>query len=321
MTRDRYLAFDYLRFVSIIGVVIIHVTAPFMVDLIKAGKMSSPDFGWLVVLNQGARYCVPAFFLAAGFFTSHGRSTYFSKPGEAKAYIVKRFIRLLLPYATWSLIFYILPAIISGKLSIFSTTKAIILGSTIEGGYFIIVLAQLTILGPMLLNRIKDRHYLYGFLIILSLAISELYFLIAGYGQWPLSRWARAGLSYFMSTFLPWFAFYVSGLLLGIRYDSGLKKIKINRSLLLAGLFVFWGLSMVEFYKTYEMSQSLSLAASFLKPSSIAYAYLVCAMVLTKPKFEFEKAWRGIASGSYGIYLIHGGILPVLFSIGLIRHT
>ena len=321
MTDNRFLQFSFVRFLSILGVVIIHATAPYMVSLIRASNQGTPTFLSLVFLNQAARFCVPAFFIVSGFFTAYGRKDYFLKPEELKTYILKRFIRLLLPYLAWTLVLYVLPRLFFGNLKIVSTISAVLLGSTIEGGYFIIALAQLNLIGPLLIRYGKNRNFVYGVMIIASLIITELFFVAAGYGHWFLSQWVKVGFSYFQSTFLPWSSFYISGLMLGINYEKWLVKFRFWRFPAVFLASGFFALSIFDFYTVYYTSRSLNIAASFLKPSSIGLAYSTCAIILSSPPqvLIFQKLWKPIADGSYGIFLIHGAVLSVLLSIGFIQ--
>jgi peptidoglycan/LPS O-acetylase OafA/YrhL len=161
--------FEYLRFLSILGVVIIHATAPYLVNLAVTENQVSPLVIFLVSLNQGARFSVPAFFFMSGFFMTYGWKDSFANPRELQAYIAKRLVRLLLPYLTWSFLLYITPSAVSGELKITSALVALSIGATFEGGYFIIALAQLSILGPMLYNRLRYKVFPYIVLIITGL--------------------------------------------------------------------------------------------------------------------------------------------------------
>jgi len=317
MIDKRIRQFDILRTVSILGVVLIHATAPYLVNLLNTGTQKVPAFYVLVVLNQAARFCVPAFFIFAGFFTTFGSTDYFSNPSELKKYFKKRVVRLLLPYIFWSIFLFILPRILSRGSNIGSLLLAIILGSTIEGGYFIIALTQLTIIGPLLVRFIKDRNWIYRLVIFLCFLITELVFITAGYADWRISRWLRVGFSYFLSTFLPWSFYYVSGLALGINYAKWYERKNFSLTPALILVVIFFVISIFEFFIILDVSQSLNLAASFLKPSSIVYAYLICYIFLCSwPQGLFkQKFWRLISDSSFGIYLIHGSVLSFLLSL------
>ena len=313
--------FEYLRFLSILGVVLIHATAPYLVSLAATEDQVSPIFTLLVSLNQAARFSVPAFFFMAGFFMAYGRKDSFTNRGDLQAYISKRLLRLLLPYLTWSLLLYVIPMAVSRDLKITSTLIAIVLGATFEGGYFIIALAQLSVLGPILYNRFHNKVLPYVILIISCLLITELYYVISVYGQGTISRLFSVGFSLFLCTFVPWLPIYLSGLLLGQRHPRWSDPFVRLRPILVILLLASFLLSVLDFFLVYQRNDSLNIAASFIKPTSIAFACLFIVYILSQPLLglSHRSLWKPVAGSSYSIYLLHGAVLSIMFKIDFIR--
>lgn len=97
---ERNHAVDFIRLISIIGVVLIHTTTYF-VDRNPAFSLS---FYFLHALNQAVRFAVPLFFAISGFLLAGKYSNIFS-PG---IFYKKRFGKILLPYFVWSLIYFLI---------------------------------------------------------------------------------------------------------------------------------------------------------------------------------------------------------------------
>ncbi|HEU4403475.1 MAG TPA: hypothetical protein VFT43_15360, partial [Candidatus Polarisedimenticolia bacterium] len=63
---------------------------------------------------------------------------------------------------------------------------------------------------------------------------------------------------------------------------------------------------------------SLGFAASFLKPTSTAFALAVCAWVLAGHAGGDRSSgpWRLLVDGSYAVYLVHGGVILAMAGWG-----
>ncbi|MGL4818474.1 MAG: acyltransferase [Bacilli bacterium] len=95
---SRIFYLDIIKVLAIIGVVGIHVTAPFVVNLDILG---SANWWFANSINGGARWAVPAFFMVSGaLLLAPSRST-----NEFKQ-LGKRLHRVVLPLIVWSVIYF-----------------------------------------------------------------------------------------------------------------------------------------------------------------------------------------------------------------------
>src|SRR5262247_1931722 len=99
---------DRLRALSIAGVVVIHATSP-LINAHAGDPAHDPVFWGAVLLNQAARFSVPAFFFLAGLLAADASRRACTGVGAARA-VGGRLVRLLLPYAVWSVVLFIVPA-------------------------------------------------------------------------------------------------------------------------------------------------------------------------------------------------------------------
>ncbi len=280
------------------------------------GNYQSLAFWSLVAVNQVSRFCVPAFFILVGFFTTYGKPNSFSTRTDINSNIKNRLTRILPPYLTWSLILYVLPLMFNGSLKPGALVLDLLMGSTFTGGYFIVVLAQLTIIGPWLVyytRRIARLPYL---VIILSLVISQLIFIVGAYGNSYLSYLIRVGFVYFSASFLPWISFFTLGLLYGSNFDSWTLKLRSKTTFLALSAIPLLLLSIFEFTAILYKNGSPGMAASYFKPSSMLFALLLCGIVATikHGSSRLIPVWKFISDGSFPIYLLHGIILQYLLN-------
>ncbi len=170
--KERNYAIDAIRLISILAVVVIHVTtsstdrtAPF-----------SPDFFAFHFINQIFRFAVPLFFLISGFLLA-GKYNVINSPIE---FYKKRLGKILLPYVVWSAIYYIyiFPKPIS-RLFTDKFAMNLLTGNASYQLYFIPAIIILYFLFPLI---IKYKKYLLTnwFIVILVIVsiIPTFYFYI-----------------------------------------------------------------------------------------------------------------------------------------------
>ena len=96
--NNRAYYFDYLRVIAILGVIVIHVAAAYVVMYLKI-----PMIQWeaSVVFNGLVRWCVPIFFMVSGALLL-GR-----KEEPLGMFFKRRANRILLPFMIWTVVYYI----------------------------------------------------------------------------------------------------------------------------------------------------------------------------------------------------------------------
>ena len=315
--------------------VAIHATSPGLGSLTEAdlsgGAATGNALFWLLAFaNQAARFSVPAFFLMAGFFTTYHAAGRFQSPSGRGAYIKQRLARLLFPYLTWSIVFFLLPWWLHGRGDVAGTLEGLALGRTFTGGYYLIALAQISLLAPWLVRgaeRFGSRTAWAACLV--SLAAVGVYYRLCARGSGALADGLRDSFSLSLSFFPVWIPFFAVGLLLGLEAEARLPRLARARRLWAAAAAALYVLSLFEFTSVWNATRSLGLAASFLKPASAAFALAVCAAVLGGAPREGSpssdgrplddarppRAVRLVADASYAIYLVHGGLITRLGAI------
>lgn len=231
-----------------------------------------------------------------------------------------RLSRLLLPYLAWSLVLFLIPGWLHGRITGPDALRGLAFGWTFTGAYYLIALAQLSLLAPLLalaLDRLGSRRAWTGCLALL--AATSAYHALAAYGSGRLPDIARNAFSVSLSLFPVWSPFFIAGLLLGRDAGALLPRLPRLRTLWVAAAILLFATSLCEFAVVLARARSIGLAASFLKPTSAVFALAVCAFMLGSiaPDARLPRLVRAIAEGSFAIYLVHGGIVHSLGGITL----
>jgi peptidoglycan/LPS O-acetylase OafA/YrhL len=200
-----------------------------------------------------------------------------------------------------------------GSDSFLQATR-LLLGQTFTGGYFLIALAQLALVAPWLCRLAAVRPRLFGGAAAGLLAVTLCAEQIAASGG--ETGWAiiiNGGFSAALSTGLVWAPFFMAGILGGFD-PAGLRERLVRRAgwlVVLAAIAL--PLSVLEFRMVLEVTGSAGLAATFLKPSSIAVAIAISGLVLVVPAGPLAaRAVRSLAPASFAIYLVHGGVIEAM---------
>lgn len=142
--KHRLIEPDYIRAISMLGVIVIHVSSTFVnaqSNLMIAGM--NPAF----ILNQVVRFAVPLFILLSGLSLGFGK-TNLSYP----AFLKSRCIKILIPYLIWSSLYWL----VYHKGQGFSAfAKALLRGGAASHLYFIIIMLQLYLLYPLLKKAVR----------------------------------------------------------------------------------------------------------------------------------------------------------------------
>jgi peptidoglycan/LPS O-acetylase OafA/YrhL len=323
---NRIVPLDHLRAAAILGVVAIHATSPLLASLPDGSSAQPSRFWMLAALNQAGRFSVPAFFLLAGFLAAFQAEKLRGGSG-ARDYLKRRLARLLVPYLTWSVALFALPVLAHRKTDAADLAFRFLLGWTFTGAYFLLALAQLTLLAPALIRIVRKSRLAALTLWSLFFFMTEIFYGVAAYGRSGTSLHVREAFSASLSLFFVWGSYFVAGLWAARERERLLPWLG-ERRLFWAGLgAALYAASLWEFGAVHESTRSLGLAASFLKPTSALFALAACSFFLgttgaraAEPvaivrKSPPARTWKALAAGSFAIYLLHGSVVLSLLGI------
>jgi len=294
MQKDRDLSFDAFRGVAIIAVVAIH--AAYQSFSIRFTPKGQWNFFFLIAYCQLLNFCVPAFFFISGYWVS-------KKPVESwqeyRIFLTGRLGRILVPYFFWSFVLLGYAAIKFHHIDIYQVIFKLMTGRAAEPYYiyyFMVVLAQLYVLTPLLLYLNRKP---YGLVFIIVLNVISLLILY-------LSRMKIIWHHPVTLAFYLWIIFYEMGLLVGARADGAFPP-KNLRSFILPGILISILVSEVEGFTILSKLNDQFFAASITKYSSFLYSVFIilCFLVLRERFRRWPAFLVTLGRYSFGIYLIH----------------
>jgi peptidoglycan/LPS O-acetylase OafA/YrhL len=271
--KDNY--FSFLKGVAIIAVVIIHTA--------YAGYYPSVSSAFM---RQGVTFAVGLFYLLSGYFVSSKNSSFAGAMGGAN--------RIIIPYIIWSLLWFFETTIKGTQpVDTWKIVNTIFFGGAFFPLYFLIVLVELKLITPFLLNHINAQDYRISKDWVLL--ITPLTFLVFYYYQYsthivPIVQ---------EQIFPTWLIYYYVGLL----YKKDL--IKISNLTCIVGVLLgiyFMGLESAFILKTTEM---IVFAASMVKYSTIIFTVSLCILLMNSYQKINSNIVVKFGEYSFGIYLLH----------------
>jgi probable poly-beta-1,6-N-acetyl-D-glucosamine export protein len=316
MTDTRLARLDVLRCLATLGVALIHGTAVALDAFLQAHAFPA-DFWILIVFNQLARFCVPAFFVLSGFLAVYKDRITAGRTQPASPQLIRRVFKLVVPYFFWSILFSLAFNLENQKLTPELLLNNLLWGQSFWGGYFIIALLELTVLHTVIVRGFQRPIRL--FVIVFGLAVmTEVIFYIAAWGGSSLpARAFQAGLGYYKSTLLPWVSFYVLGIFLAYNYARASQVLRKIRWCLILVMLATLTLSVVESAVLFEATHSLAIASDYFKISSVIYALAVTGLCFgwESQVTRFTPFVTRIATASYGIYYLNDRLILILIAV------
>jgi surface polysaccharide O-acyltransferase-like enzyme len=296
MQRDRDISFDALRGVAIIAVIAIHTSATgFSCRYSATGWWNFP---FLIAYRQLLNFAVPAFIFISGYWSSKKPMKLFR---DYKTFLIRRLTRVLIPYLFWSFILLGYEAINLHNVNVYRVILKLLTGSACPGYFFIVVIAQLYIITP-LLNYINRHRYgsilvlIFNLVSLLALYLSRVFNII---GHLPAAL-----------PFYSWIIFYELGLLVGNCSDKTFAPQNL-RFLILPIFLVSLLASELEGMIILLKYDNLDFAVSAVKYSSFFYSIcIILGFLFVRERIRYwPKSLVLIGNYSFGIYLIH---MPIL---------
>lgn len=149
MAKEKIPALDYMRGLSMLGVIGIHSGSYYLSNPIVNIHL----FAFFDIVT---RFCVPIFFFISAFGLFYNLKI--NEPFDYKSFMVKRFKTVLLPYLTWSiiyLIYYVFRFNDSSILNFDTILRYLIFGLCSYQLYFLVLLLWFYLLMPLWIKLVK----------------------------------------------------------------------------------------------------------------------------------------------------------------------
>ena len=298
--KERILYLDFLRAISVVGVMLIHFTAK---------CLGSPDIGepgwWIfLIFNCLGRFAVPVYFMISGsLFLNPDREC------DIKKLYLNNIAHLAAAFAFWSTWYVIadfLPAILQGEALTFQGVKdmikAWVLGPT--HFWFLYALIALYMLVPFLKKIAGDKRLLEYFLFLWFLfsIVNATTKTIPGFGL------VTSAFSQFKMNFVSGYVgYFVLGYYCRFYFAPDKKQRRVIYGLGIAGYVVM-------ILGTNALSVRLGYYSETLVGATQLHCLAMVIAVFTAARAICERFGKScvftniignIASQSFGIYLIH----------------
>lgn len=294
MQTNKIFAIGVMRTVCILGVLLIHTTT----KVLENAHYDLINFQSTLFLNQVARFAVPLFFLISGFVLEISAG----KDIALRQYYKKRFARTLVPYATWSMIYYffVYPENNDNLLKVFLT------GNASYQLYFIPTLFIFYLIFPLLhkLQKIFTKPFIFGMMFLTQIYLMEKDYAVAQFA------YAEPIRIFLLSHF-----FFIAGIVFaGMRqavFDIA-NKIKYFLLPITAYLIYF---IFEEARERYFLTWDIKAFYSQWRAEILLYTGAIFALlsaIFEKKKFQFPFLFR-TANLSFFVFFSHIIVLEVVW--------
>lgn len=281
----RYEKFDILRGLAIVGVILIHITAPLATD----GDLLA------IVVNQISRFAVPVYFILSGWGLTIANS--YKRSESYGDFLKKRFLSIFPQYFLWNIIYLFYTDVwnIPGDLSFemfYDILKSLLLGTVYNHLYFVPVILIFYAVYPILLN-IANK---YG--IVLSLVITIL--------SQVSDLWIEHEYFYMNKNVFNWLFFFIFGMWLARNFTKKVQYVqKYKKPILLGALVTMMMVIFTPFVVGGVFDYNLALAST--RPTVIFYSLMVVLLIMVVPfrNVRFNHIFLTLSQYSFYIYLSH----------------
>lgn len=282
---------DVIRAFAIIAVVLIHVSGIMM----TGNNISSRTYNAAVVINQIARFSVPAFILISGI----GLTLSYKKEQGYFKFLGRRFNKIIPSYILWCLIYIYFT---NKNFEINNVVNSLIYGKVFYHFYYVPLIVQFYLVYPFIYRLIgTKRGLLASFIITFGIIIFTRYYIVSDELKWFLDK----------KNLLDWIFYFSFGAFIGKNLEKFLMLTKKYKGLILILFLVSTYIMVYDAASNIRIGKDLEYAVTFMRPTVVLYSMFLIFFIFSIEWKEniFMKIVGYISKNSYAIYLSHALIL------------
>lgn len=311
-SKPRLRAIEYIRGISMMGVIAIHVGSQYIEN-----PMANPQL--IALLEICTRFSIPIFFFisAFGLFYNLDMAARF----DYRSFLSRRFKAVLIPYVVWSVFYVVHDSFLyhTGLPGPLHFLSLLFFGNAKYQLYFLVILLWFYILMPLWIPIVKRLGFV-SLAVLLAVQIGFDYwssysvpFNLFIYGL-PDDSWLKPFLLYRLNY---WPFHYVFIFLLGgylALHMEGFRRLLREKKALLTAFFLVTLAALLAFYYQlltvdgYTPMEAINTAHQ-LSPAGIFYTLASCLffMLFTEVRFPHALHWvlHELGRHSYFAYLCH----------------
>lgn len=289
--RDGF--WDFVKGLCIFGVFYVHSMGGWNFN--EGAFYVSPEsfnFNTWFVIRCAMMGIAPLFFFISGYLTS-------TRKEPLGSYYKRRAKRVILPFLAWSGVYTAVAYFVYGQPVTF---LSFILGTNAIQLYFLVVMIQLTILTPFLVNA-KNKELVLAVCMAITIANSA-------FQVWYWATYAEL-VPNEMILCTCFIGYYYLGHYFRTRVNLESFGTKRNRRLLSLALLVAFCLLLVSCYWVLGLYDDVPIAGSFNTPMNIPYSVIFIAWVMSLKglyadiKNKFASAIERIGMFSMEFFAVH----------------
>lgn len=275
----RYEKFDILRGFAIIGVVLIHITAP----LATEGKVLA------VLVNQISRFAVPVFFFLSGWGLTIAES--YAKSDGYWDFLKARFLSVFPQYIVWNFIYLAYSDVWSSQ-NLMEVLKAFLLGIIYNHLYFVPVILVLYVFYPLLLKVANKFGVLLSLFITMISQLSDV--------------WIQHEYFYMNKNILNWIFYFIFGMWFAKNFKDKVQHLQKYKFFIWIGLVLSMSLVLLTPFLVGDLFD-FNLVLASTRPTVIFYSTMLVLLMIVTPfnHQKLNKALLKLSKYSFYIYLSH----------------
>ena len=313
MKKPYLNSIEYIRGVSMLGVVAIHIGAQYLMN-------PTPNLHLIAILEIASRFSVPIFFFISAFGLFYKIDL--TAPFDYEKFLRRRFKAVLLPYLIWSVLYIIHDNFFygTGIPAPGYAAEILFFGLAKYQLYFLVILIWFYLLMPLWIKIIKNLTPL-KFAVIFFLQIEFNYFSSYSVELFQFTQSLPA--DSILKMFLQWrlnylvlhyiFIFLLGGIL-AVHSQKFFEWLSENKKIISAGFLAALIIHLGYFYflvyvENFDLMAAVNTAHQ-LSPSGFLYTIATSIFLfMVFENFQLDKFSRAglslLGKNSYFVYLFH----------------
>lgn len=306
----------YIRAIAALGILIIHATGMFAVS----SEFNSKAMYLGIFINQFFRFGSPIFMMISGLVLFYNYRSI--EEFDGKKFYKKKFLYIIIPYITWSIIYFLYKGYYGGATFTISRIT-LLLRETLRGSvfphlYFMTLILQFYMILPLFIKYFTKPMKESPVKLAIILFLLQTMVLIYGRYFRDFNATGIIGLfnGYYWKSIFGWFFYFLGGGILGIHYDIIVEFIEKHIKSIFLTYIVTTGFYVGQVYYNIWKIGGRDYYDKFgsIRPETIIYAIITMPILiwLTRRMVGKFKLIKTFGTYSLGIYFVHPLILEEL---------
>ncbi len=312
MKKPRLPAIEYIRGISMLGVIGIHVGSQYLSN-------TSANVHLIALFEIASRFSVPIFFFISAFGLFYNLDL--TKPFQYKNFMTRRFRTVLIPYLVWSIFYLSHDGLLyhTGFPSVLSLFSLLFFGNAKYQLYFLVLLIWFYLMMPLWIKMVRHMTVpRLTVLFLLQMAFDYFSSFNTTFNLWVYSLDNAILKPFFLYRLNYWVAHYVFIFVIGgylavhiAAFQAFMQKYRLRIC-----LFFWASLSTLLFYyyrllytTGYTAEEAINTAHQ-LCPAGLFYTLAASIFFFTIFSYQKYPAWLNpllslLGRHSYFAYLVH----------------